>query len=248
MNTFNHIEVPSWENKMKDSINKIRNLIVAGLLGIGVSASETAEGAITITIPTKTSGSGLEQNTTDEGKSNIWSSRTISNGAVAETISEMKISVSAADAGLNGGILTISGFMRMVTGVSSPTVWQWYANTTADVNQEIRWWIVGQSMTTLKTFNGPEFLNNSNREFNWPGEWFDVNQPFSFDINVPAGGIEYTLQNVAQAFNADATVRLSGDISGSLPINYSFTQIPEPDISLLTGATATLALLRRKRK
>jgi hypothetical protein len=59
------------------------------------------EGAITITTPSKVSGAGLEQNTTTGGISNIFSSRTLSNSTIAETASEMTISVSAADAGLN---------------------------------------------------------------------------------------------------------------------------------------------------
>jgi hypothetical protein len=160
----------------------------------------------------------------------------------------MTISVSAADAGLNWGTLLISGYMRMITGVSNPTVGQGYANTTADINQQIRWWAANQSLTTIITFDGPGFLNDSTRDFNWPNEWFDVSQPFSFSINVPVGGIDYRLQNVIQAFNADATARLSGDVNGGMPINYQFSTIPEPTTWFLVGSAATLALLKRRRK
>jgi hypothetical protein len=178
-------------------------------------------------LPVIVSGPGIEASA-QSGISRIWSRRQNSNGLQAITVSEITVSVSQSEAGPHGGVLTISGFAKIISGVSSPTVGQGYANTFADIDQKILGGIYGDPMNLILEHNCQGFANDSTRDFNGPGEGILSSMQFAHNVAVPSEGIVYRIQNVAIAFNADSSVFLYGNANGEpLTLSYQRSYFPE---------------------
>jgi hypothetical protein len=216
------VSILEW-NKASLPIGKFNNRISTIIATIAVATlwEVLAETPLQFSAPVKISGPWTEVFAWEGGKSRIFTSHIDSYNAQATTISEMKISVSPWEAGPYGGMLTVSGFMRIISGSSDAHTWEGFSNLVAMIKQELirGFW---EEIRRTGDSNQGIFFNDADAVFDGPNEGIDESRKFSFTIPVSSSGVKYTIQNIANVGWSDATVILAGDVEGNEPLNVSY--------------------------